>query len=293
MTERQLENVLNRQIRQIRSGVAKSAYVSSRRDARVSSIRRCLESPNLDRFLEIAIELEAIGWIDGAAGVVAVWDNRDDGWPLIQSSFACSCLNVRICQSLYKVGRLKTGWSTTHLNLAARCLAHAMAVGDNGFAEWCGNTLIANFQTGVGLYDRSPSAFDPFMLQLFATAHEVSMTAIRIPCAPLGVYGELLDAWNNDRRFASALIKICDYHIERSIEERAAHSEFVSVPHNLFPAEILAAKRIRGSSGLQWPDAEHPLLRSPLAELPSSLPGSTNEIVDQVASAAHLYFQTE
>lgn len=286
MAKRQKGDVVLRHLKQIKAGVDRPGYNAERRAELTEAIEKHLASPTLDSLLRAAINLDGLGLVEGVKGVAGIWQGEPEGWTYLQTSFAYLSWNVRICTGLFQRGRLKAGWSFTHLNLAARCLAHAMATGDDVFAEWCGRTLLTNFSSSMGLYDRSPRAFEPFMVHLFARWQSLPVPGFTIPCVPLGVYQELLDAWDDEQAFATALVKVCDYHVEHSIEERVAHAEFVSVPHNVFPAEILAVKRLRNAAGLPWPAVEHPLLNTPLAQLPTSIPQVRSDMLDRVASAA-------
>lgn len=286
MAKRQRDDVVARHLKQIRAGAKKPGHIAARRAARLCSIEQCLVSPSLEGFLQIAIDLEALGWVEGAAAVTCVCEAEADGWSLLQTSFAYSCWNVRICNALFRRGRLKAGWSSTHLNLGARCLAHAMATGDDTFAIWCGHALLENFISGVGLYDRSPREFEPFMVHLFARWQSLRVPTFAIPCVSLEVYQELFDTWDDEQAFAGALVKACDYHVEHSVEGRIAHAEFECVPHNVFPAEILAVKRLRNAAGRPWPAIEHPLLNTPLAEFPASAPQVRSEMLERISEAA-------
>jgi hypothetical protein len=278
-------DVLKR-LKQIKAGVDKPGHIASRREARTASIANCLVSPSLDDLLDAAGDLEALGWIEGAAGTAGIWQGQADGWGLLQASFAYSSWNVRIYIGLFQHGRLQRGFDFTFpQNLSARCLAHAIATKEDGFADWCGRMMLANFTTGEGPYDRWRRPFEPFMVHLFARWKKLPIPPSALPCPPLGVYQELLDAWSKDQDFAAAVVTACDYHGEHSVEERIAHAEFVSDPHNVFPAEILAVKRVREEEGLPWPTIDHPLLNTPLAQLPPSLPRIHNDLLGRVAGA--------
>src|SRR5262249_14322640 len=191
--------------------------------------------------------------VDGAAGVVGVCEGQAEGWEVLQTSLAYSSWNVRLCVGLYQRGRLEPGFSFSHLNLAARCLAHSLATREDGFADWCGRMLLENFVSGSGLYDRWMRPFEPFVVRLFARWKNLPISHVEVSSPPPGVYQELLDAWNSEQSFADAVVKSCEYHSEHSIDGHVAHAEFVRVPHNVFPAEILAMKRVRDEAGLPWP----------------------------------------
>jgi hypothetical protein len=277
-------NVL-KSLKEMKTAVDRPGYHAARLSELTKSVEKHLASPSLDSLLHVAIAFERLGSVEGIKGVVGIWQGEADGWEVLQTGFAYLSWNVRICIGLFRRGRLKAGWSFTHLNFAARCLAHAIATKEDVFAEWCGRMLLHNFTTGEGLYNGWSSPFEPFMLHLFARWKKLPPPHSALPCPPLGVYQELLNAWDNEQGFAAAVIKACDYHGEHSVEGQTAHAEFVRIPHNVFPAEILAVKRVRDEVGLPWPTVDHPLLNTPLARVPPSLPHIHTDLLDRVVVA--------
>jgi len=278
-------NVIHRHLKGLKRGVDRPGYLAGRRASLTNSIRESLLSPTLDNLLDAAIDLEGLGTVEGTVGAGHVWQGEADGWQLLQTSFTSFNWNVRIYTGLFHRGRLQRGFDFSGpQNMAARCLSHAIATKEDTFADWCGRMMLNNFTTGEGLYDRWFRPFEPFMVYLFARWKKLPIPHSALPCPPLGVYQELLDAWNSEQDFAAALVKACDYHTEHSIEGRIAHAEFVRVPHNVFPAEILAVKRLRDAEDIPWPAVEHALLDTPLAQPPATLPRVQNDLLDRVTN---------
>jgi hypothetical protein len=275
-----------RLLKQIKAGVDRPGYIAARRSELIESIEKHLASPTLDSLLKAALNLDGLGLVEGVKGVVGVWQGEVEGWPVLQTSFAYLSWNVRIYTGLFQHGRLQRGFNfASPQNMAARCLAHAVATKEDVFADWCGRMMLDNFTSGEGLYDRWFRPFEPFMVHLFARWKKLPAPHCALPCPLLGVYQELLDAWGDGEGFAAAVVKACEYHAEHSIDGRIAHAEFVRDPHNVFPAEILAVKRVRDEEGLPWPTVDHPLLNTPLAHLPPSLSSIHNDLLDRVAGA--------
>jgi hypothetical protein len=274
-------------LKEMKAAMDRPGYNNARRSELTESADKHLASPNLENLLRAAVSLDGLGTVEGIAGVVGICQGEADGWTVLQTSLACMSWNVRIYIGLFRHGRLKRGFDfTSPQNLAARCLAHAIATKEDVFADWCGRMMLDNFTTGEGPYDRWLRPFEPFLVHLFARWKELPAPHSALPCPPLGVYQELLDSWAaSEQDFAAAVVKACDYHGERSVDGQIAHAEFVRIPHNVFPAEILAVKRVREEEGLPWPTVNHPLLNTPLAKLPPSLPRIRTDLLDRVADA--------
>jgi hypothetical protein len=80
---------------------------------------------------------------------------------------------------------------------------------------------------------------------------------------PIGIYQELLDAWEQPPAFARAVHAACERHLTP-----ADPSEFHEGWLTLIPIEILALRAIREKQGLPFPDVDHPLLQTPAANAP-------------------------
>src|SRR6266545_602535 len=158
-----------RLLKQLKAGVDKSGHIAARRSELSKSIKESLSSLTLDSLLDAAIDLDGLGFVEGVAGVAGIWQGEPTGWPLLQTSFAYLSWNVRIFVGLYQRGRIDRGFDFAYpQNMAARCLAHALATKEDEFANWCGRMMLDNFTTGAGPYGRWFMAFEPFMVHLFA-----------------------------------------------------------------------------------------------------------------------------
>jgi len=244
-----------------------------------------LSSPSLDSLLLAAGRLEQLSLVAGVKGVAGVCKGKPEGWNALYESYSYLSWNVRVYTGLYQRGRISTGFDFSFPQNRALCsLAHAIAIQDDEFAEWCGQMLLSNYQIGDGPFNRWYCPFGSFLIELFARWKSLKIATTPLPRPPLGVFQELLEAWNHDRDFASALIKACDYHVERSVDGKIAHAEFVRIPYNVFPVDILAIKRIRDEAGLSWPTVQHPLLNTPMVTPPRTS-RNPNELFVHVETA--------
>lgn len=96
-------------------------------------------------------------------------------------------------------------------------------------------------------------------------------------------YRAIFDHWDNTVGLASALTEAADYHVRNiTTRQRKGIAEFGRRPEDIFPAEILAVYRVREWLGLPTPPIDHPLLQTPVARVPASLPPVHDEILDRV-----------
>ena len=104
----------------------------------------------------------------------------------------------------------------------------------------------------------------------------------------LGLYQRVLDAWTNEGELVKALFDICDYHCQNTYKDAVP---FCEVPYTVFPAEMLAIRRVRSELGLVTPTVEHPLLSTPLFHVPNPVPRRRkDERIEQVLARCHEVF---
>src|SRR5437588_8257570 len=85
-----------RLLKQIKAGVDRPGHLAARRSELTKSIEESLSSSTLDSLFDVALDLDGLGVVEGAAGVVGIWQEESSGWPLLQTSFAFMSWNVRI-----------------------------------------------------------------------------------------------------------------------------------------------------------------------------------------------------
>ncbi|WP_405105533.1 hypothetical protein MHH28_21895 [Paenibacillus sp. FSL K6-1217] len=84
------------------------------------------------------------------------------------------------------------------------------------------------------------------------------------------VYRRLLDhCYTTDEELLGSLIgEICDYHIYSSLDLTNKFAEILCL--NYIPYEVRLIQKMRQAQGLTAATAEHPLLATPLAQIPES-----------------------
>ncbi|MGE7953518.1 hypothetical protein [Lysinibacillus xylanilyticus] len=85
------------------------------------------------------------------------------------------------------------------------------------------------------------------------------------------VYQKLMSGWNDTNNFGEHLYELCDFHIYSLSDTPDKSSEILSF--DCIPYDYYCIQLIREKEGLATPSIEHPLLQTPLAEIPKDKPG--------------------
>ena len=85
------------------------------------------------------------------------------------------------------------------------------------------------------------------------------------------VYHKLMSSWNDANHFGEHLYELCDFHIYSLSDTPYKLSEILSF--DCIPYDYYCIQLIREKEGLATPNIEHPLLQTPLAEIPKDKPG--------------------
>lgn len=85
------------------------------------------------------------------------------------------------------------------------------------------------------------------------------------------IYQKLMRSWNETHNFAEHLYELCNFHIYSLSDTPDKSSEILSF--DCIPYDYYCIRTIREKEGLDTPYIEHPLLQTPLAEIPQEKPG--------------------
>lgn len=99
------------------------------------------------------------------------------------------------------------------------------------------------------------------------------------------VYRELLSNWKSEsvQEVLPFLMAACEFHLmESKYGGDSRDYEFSSDCYQIFPQEILAVLRVRQMWGLENPDLDHPLMKSPFAKLFASAPLQLDELLTAI-----------
>jgi hypothetical protein len=233
----------------------------------------------------IAVALDNLAIWENSAGAYAVLCGDQAGWTQLRLALEYEGWNLRIEYGKSRRGLAQGSPGSYFWEhwLAARCLALAITLRDDLFADWCGQRMLQGATAPdpfFGAWDRTP--FHPFMARLYALWRGCAIDTKAGPLRDAGLYQPVLDHWHDDVGYAAALLQACDYHCARSVSSSKEYREFWYTPFQVFPAEILAVQRVRQESVGSAPAVSHPLLDTPLGQVPASIVLPHDELLQRV-----------
>lgn len=253
-------------------------------------------------YLLATIHLEGLALPLSTRGAIAVLQGDPSGWSDIQKGWRYRCWLYRVRAARFddelqrqsgKKKRDKAAFETLGVKMeeAALCLATAIALGKDEVAHSCGDRLIRNFTKKDPLTEERVwygTAFEPFMVKLYArwrgleegVLQKAHPDLIAQPKDGVDAYQQVLDGWDNDETFTAALEHWCHFHAEHTLDPDMSYRV---VPYQVFPADIVAAVRVRIELGGTPPGLRHPVWQNPLADVPRPLPRpERDELLDRV-----------
>lgn len=243
----------------------------------ISDIRGHLENlqPSLSLCLGYIATWEAV------FGERQLFEGDMEGWTAIQRSYQYSCWSKRIRLAFLDAGR---GQKNAYISEFALLLAHAIVLRDDVFAAFLGTRLVEALVAGDKRFlgwDVTP--FEPFMVKVYSRWRGVSLESVPVKTATSDIYERIMQTWSDSESLSQALVHACEYHITRSDDtNNPDFPEFVKAPYSYFPVEILAIQRIRFEQGLLPCSVDHPIMHTPLASVPESIPIVKDELLDKV-----------
>ena len=218
-------------------------------------------------------------------GGILVLDDQPEGWERIQHGLSLRYWSQRMLIHVYDNDPSRQ--PRIPLVQAALCLNHLLASGEWERAAWMGERMEAEF--GQGPFKAwSGTPMEPFSVALYQLWKQLPLGRGLPNPECLRPYRPVLEAWTQSpERFGEAVKGACDYHLRR-IEDPTDEDfpEFYYPLYDVFPAEILAIRRVRKRVGLETPDVNHPLLRTPLADPPANLAMTSGPTLGSVIQVA-------
>jgi hypothetical protein len=257
----------------------------------LQDISRRIESDAQIDMIYLGLDLHWLSVWEAHNGLVSLLDSDERGWERVEMSARLEYWHIRVMVYLYKDDPNPAKAARVSRNTAALCLAHMLATeGSEEQARWLGTELVESFDNGA--IDQWPGTpFEPFMARLFALWANKAVPDSLQKCK-LGVYGRLMENLRGSPdAIADALIGACDYHVANSTST-PGYPEFAVPLYEVYPAEILAADRVRRQGGLLMPAIEHPLMSTPLAKPPAAMPRANNPVLDAVLAKIRTIWPT-
>ncbi len=237
-------------------------------------------------------EPATINHLASAVGSIALWEYQLgtfqvltgdlSGWGHLWLGVECDVWRIRILLHQHStIEEPEKEFAATHDTALA--LASAIALRDDALANWCGGLLAREFAHPVFLTDWDHSPAFPFLTWMYAQWRGTTIDARRTPIRSFGVYSQVIAEWDNDAALTSALYDACEYHCAQAIpdETEETNPEFTDPPYIVFPGEILAILRVREELTGRRVRVAHPLMNSPLGDIPPTLPKLQDQLIDR------------
>lgn len=236
-----------------------------------------LDKPRDDSAAVLAVGfLNMETWV-GASGAVAVLGSYPDGWHDLHRALEFKALSVCLYRHLFEIDQRRNREPRGRALHATLGLSHALALNDAVLSTKFGEALMASFRDG-GLSAVGSSPLDSFMLSVWSRAFGDVNLDSQIAQEDFGVYSGIDSKWEDMDEFGEAVRAACDYHVQRTLASDDPSVEFDRYPYNIFPAEILAVMKVRGSEG-RVSGVAHPLMETALALPPHSLPSVSDTLL--------------
>ncbi len=275
----------------IRTWTRKEANRDGLRDDSLQDINAIFAQSSRDdgSFARLAVNLEFLHiWYAAVAGL-QILEGGQTGWQEFHRAVNYRMLGMQItCEVIDRAAKENKG--SILANHAALLLAHALAIGDYGMANWVAERMLRSLSDDM-FTGWDVMAFEPFMLKLCARWKKEAPDWTKHKLAKLGPYQAVFDSWDSNAALAEALVRVCDYHIEYADARSDEYlDQFAPHPYDIYPLEILAVFRVREKEGLPSCSVDHPLMKSPLADVPRSPPMVADKLLHDVRSRAVEFF---
>ena len=148
-------------------------------------------------------------------------------------------------------------------------LAKAFALGLVEEGEAIGRSSLIGLREGW-FYGMEQNYLTPFVLSVFAKWKNVTLSSEAFPFVVHDGYAGLLQNLTaHTEEIRSAINDACDFHLSRSKDhDDETTYEFADPVYAVYPVEILFVLRVRKILGLSNPAVDHPLMNTPIAQLP-------------------------
>ena len=196
------------------------------------------------------------------AGVARVWSGDLAGLEDMQHGMRLKALHYHILRIIWGVQH-----KGLHLNLhkVALSLGLAATVGASTDASWLYGAC-ADLRFNEFAYPIPNMKAANFVVQIYAAGHSLPQPAgyeIEEP------FATLFNSWDHPDSavLTEPIMSVCDYHIAQTGQLSNRTPEFNETIYQVMPVEVLMVYRLREARGLENPDVDHPVMRSPFGRL--------------------------
>jgi len=255
-----------------------------------------LEERSLEGLLCAADSLSDLATYYGTEGTIAQIDGHVDACQTIHKAATCWYWAVKIRSQIFTISGLQRAIRerpnlTNFASLSACLLAYSRV-----HQIWGWQTLTLNCLLGIATWPDAINEaywderiFEPFILRLYQRETGIDL-ADDITNRDIGVYGDVLESWNDPKRLEAALVAICDYHCRNMNDTGGGwDAEFKHPPFDLMPSEIYFVYAVRNRMGLETPRVDHPLMALPFMSM-KLVDVTVDRVVERVERAYYELF---
>ena len=216
-------------------------------------------------------------------GTVRVLNEDESGWAEIRRGWQLEELGFRSA-----FHRLAGGeFSRIALDKLALFLCTSVVIGETDVARRYLQTTLGSVEHGLGKdRDWKNAELGRFIFRLLGNHFELEVCEFPGGSKP-GAFAALDKTWNEETRVQKTLKSLCTYHLHgTSSAGTKANGEFITMPYDVFPVELLAIKFIWEHQFGDSLTLQDPLFRdNPLANVPEHLPPVKDSFLQSFESA--------
>jgi hypothetical protein len=129
-------------------------------------------------------------------------------------------------------------------------------------------------------------ASKPCPVTAFALALHARWVGTKVKARLEGPYARIFDVWTDEEEIVRAIGELCTEHLRRAGLE--GDDSVLDEGYEICPIELAALRTVRDQEGLVTPRIDHPLLSTPLAQIPPGPTGYDPESDALLVEAADL-----
>lgn len=251
-------------------------------DKQIRDIGQKMGSADPAQTVGLGSSLKHISVWEAKNGALAVLNEDSGGWLRLAKAAVYHFWGCRIVLFFYDADTRSPKPPRENYNRAALCFAQLLALGYKDEASWIGERLARGLSDGAFFEWLPDEQFSPFVVCLYRLWHGESPDEGFSREPNIEAYRQIVDSWSTGGdALKNGLLSACDYHMQRIDYSKDDH-EFYNEVYAAFPLEILAIEQIRKGLGMETPQVEHPLMKTPLAFPPAGPLFVSDELLDSI-----------
>ncbi len=275
-----------RRVRETKEWLNKDFNVLTKKDRPLAGLNELLVSNDLDNneIGEFGIHLHMYSVWKNEQAFQSIMNGDAIGWRLLNNAFLYEYYKVYINTVLWEKDSRRIRPPRIMWDEIFPCLAYSLAFNEDEMSHWLYSKMLAGISNGCYGVGVDESYVIPFVMKLYEVCFDVS-DPIEVEIKRMNhpdPYKKLFEAWEDETELQVVINTLCDYHIERSVDNNRLIGEFSCRLLDVIPLEIWALQVVRKRLGLNTLLPDHPLLEDPLGSVPSKIPLDDDELLSKV-----------